>query len=32
METPAKASKKETPDGLPKEVQLFSSEALLDYQ
>lgn len=32
MDTPAKASKKDTQDGLPKEEKLSISEALLDYQ
>ncbi|XP_008151854.1 coiled-coil domain-containing protein 83 [Eptesicus fuscus] len=31
METPAKASKKDTQEGLPKEEKLSISEALLDY-
>lgn len=32
METPAKASKKDTQDGLLKEERLSISEALLHYQ
>lgn len=32
METPAKASKKNTHDGQPKEERLSISEALLHYQ